>query len=247
MEISEWVGKNPAQLSGNFVTFNTDIPGVFFSYTDLYLMGYVSAAEMDAGNSELRYMNLSSCAASYGGPISRLASSDIIAAAGPRVPNSQNEDRHYKCGWVMIHLPGDPPSTFELDKAVAVLEQQQLDWSLSTVGRGTLDNSLGSTTSIGAEPARQVSSFLELALPNPFGRSTALRFSVARPGPVSLTIHDVLGRRVATLVQGFRSPGGYSVVWDGSDDAGTAVVAGVYFVRLATDGVRDAQRLVVVR
>ena len=43
MEISEWVGSNPAILEGNFVTFNTDIPGSVFSYTDLYLMGYVSS------------------------------------------------------------------------------------------------------------------------------------------------------------------------------------------------------------
>ena len=41
MEISEWVGSNPAVLEGSFVTFNTDTGGVF-SYTDLYLMGYVS-------------------------------------------------------------------------------------------------------------------------------------------------------------------------------------------------------------
>jgi hypothetical protein len=56
MEISEWVGSSPAVPQGTFVTFNTDIPGGVFSYPDLYLMGYVTPAEMDAGVSELRFM-----------------------------------------------------------------------------------------------------------------------------------------------------------------------------------------------
>ena len=61
MEISNWIGSNPASLAQSFVSFNTDISGGVFSYTDLYLMGYVSPAEMDAGNSELRYMDTSGC------------------------------------------------------------------------------------------------------------------------------------------------------------------------------------------
>ncbi|MHC4413949.1 MAG: hypothetical protein ACYS0G_01560 [Planctomycetota bacterium] len=142
MEISEWVGSDPAILEGSFVTFNTDIPGSVFSYTDLYLMGYVSPPEMDAGNSELRYMGLSNCSSDYFGPISHLSSADIIASAGPRIPDSDLEDKHYRTGWIMIHLPGDPPSAVELDKAVAIHEQHMVDWSASTLGRGTMDNSL---------------------------------------------------------------------------------------------------------
>ena len=141
MEISEWVGSNPAILEGNFVTFNTDIGGVF-SYTDLYLMGYVTPQEMDAGNSELRFMDESNCSPVYPGPISTFSSADIIASAGPRIPDSSAEDQHYRTAWIMIHQPGDPPSEFELNKAVGILDQHMLDWQFSTLGRGTMDNSL---------------------------------------------------------------------------------------------------------
>ena len=79
MEIAEWVGSQPATLQGSFVTFNTDIGGVF-SYTDLYLMGYVSPAEMDAGNSELRFMDNSNCSNQYFGDISTFSSADIVAS-----------------------------------------------------------------------------------------------------------------------------------------------------------------------
>ena len=142
MEISEWVGASPAEFAGSFVTFNTDIPGSVFSYTDLYLMGYVSPAEMDAGNSELRYMNTSTCGQFYNGTITNFSSADIIAAAGPRVPDHTTAQKDFKTAWIMIHQPGLPPTIPQLDKTVAILEQHMDDWSLSTLGRGTMDNSL---------------------------------------------------------------------------------------------------------
>ncbi len=143
--IGEWVGANPAVAQASypdFYLFNSDTGGSY-SYTELYLMGYVSPAEMDAGNSELRYMDDWDCEATdYYGPISTLSSADIIAAAGPRVPDSTTEDKHYRIGWIMIHLPGDLPNTAERTKAIAIHEQFQIDMEFSTLGRGTVDNSL---------------------------------------------------------------------------------------------------------
>ncbi len=89
MEISEWLGSDPAIREQSSISFNTDTDGVF-SYTDLYLMGYVSPQEMDLGNSELRFMDDSNCSPSYFGPISKFASSDIIASAGERIPSSKD-------------------------------------------------------------------------------------------------------------------------------------------------------------
>jgi hypothetical protein len=142
MEISDWVGSNPAVLSGSFVTFNTDIPGSVFSYTDLYLMGYVSPDEMDAGNSELRYMNSSTCDSIYNGVISTFSSADIAASAGQRVPDSTQAQKDFRTAWIMFYRPGDPPSQAELDKAVGILNQHQTDWALSTLGRGIMDDTL---------------------------------------------------------------------------------------------------------
>ena len=142
MEISEWVGTSPANLTGSFVNFNNDIPGGIYSYSDLYLMGYVSPLEMDAGNSELRFMDNSACGSSYSGTISTLSSMDLIASAGARSPDWVSYQKDFRTAWVMIHQPGNRPSTVELNKAVAILEQQEIDWVTSTLGRGTLDNSL---------------------------------------------------------------------------------------------------------
>ncbi len=142
MEIAEWTGVSPANLSFAGANFNLDIPGSVFSYTDLYLMGYVSPAEMDAGNSDLRYMNNSNCGGPYNGPITPMSSADIIASAGPRVPDSTASQKHFRMGWVMFHLPGDAPDGLELAKAIGIHEQHMIDWSYSTLGRGTINNQL---------------------------------------------------------------------------------------------------------
>jgi len=66
--------------------------------------------------------------------------------------------------------------------------------------------------------------------PNPFNPSTTIRYGVDRQGLVVLSVHDVLGRKVAVLVDGFISPGIESVVWDATD-----MPSGVYFYRLTTE------------
>jgi len=54
---------------------------------------------------------------------------------------------------------------------------------------------------------------------------------------------DVRGRRVVRLLDGPRAPGVYGAAWSGQDDAGRAVPAGVYFVRLDTDGFTRTRRI----
>jgi hypothetical protein len=139
MEIAEWVGTNGASPEGLFINFNTDTGGVF-SYADLYLMGYLSPAEMDAGNSEFRYMDGSTCGTDYFGPITQLSSADIVATAGLRIPDHTASPKNFRTVWIMFYQPGDPPSDAELGKAVAILEQHQIDWRDGTLGLGRMNN-----------------------------------------------------------------------------------------------------------
>jgi flagellar hook assembly protein FlgD len=63
-------------------------------------------------------------------------------------------------------------------------------------------------------------------------------------GPVRLTIYDVHGRRVSTLIDEQRDAGEHFVVWDGRDSRGRSVASGIYFARLST-GDDSAVRKVV--
>ncbi len=73
--------------------------------------------------------------------------------------------------------------------------------------------------------------------PNPFCRSTTIRYSVAstvggQPSAVNLSVYDVAGRLVRTLADGEQEPGSYSIAWDGKGSTGRDVAGGVYFYRL---------------
>ncbi|MCP3982158.1 MAG: hypothetical protein GY716_22860 [bacterium] len=139
--MGEWVGENPATLLSDGVTFNTETGGAY-GWADLYLMGYASAEEMDANHGEFRSMTGSDCSGPHFGPIRTVTSSDIVAAAGPRIPDSTAEDKHYRTGWAMVHLPGDPPDQAELERAAAIIAQHTVDFQANTLGRGSMDPSL---------------------------------------------------------------------------------------------------------
>ena len=71
--------------------------------------------------------------------------------------------------------------------------------------------------------------------PNPFNPMTAIHFDLPRAGLATITIHDLRGRLVRTVMEGSLGAGSHEVVWDGLDALGSAVPSGVYLVRLTTD------------
>jgi hypothetical protein len=83
---------------------------------------------------------------------------------------------------------------------------------------------------------------LEQNYPNPFNPSTAIRFSVASSGHVSLNVTDVLGRQVASLVDEILTPGTYSVQWNAS-----SVPSGVYFYTVRSGGMLSTKRMILAK
>jgi len=76
--------------------------------------------------------------------------------------------------------------------------------------------------------------FLATPTPNPVRGSAMIHFGLARAGEVRLELFDIAGRRVRTLAGGAMAPGPHSALWDGRDQHGQRVGAGVYFLRLTT-------------
>jgi len=98
-----------------------------------------------------------------------------------------------------------------------------------------------------AAPALPTVTALSFAQPNPFRDEVTLAFSLAQPGPVSLRIYSVDGRLVRTLASGTREAGYYRPVWDGRDDHGNAMSAGVYYARLVAGRVRVTRTMSYLR
>ncbi len=86
-------------------------------------------------------------------------------------------------------------------------------------------------TSTGVEEAPLALAFTSVA-PNPFNPRTVIRFSVPSEGKVSLRIHDARGRLVRNLVDEILTPGTHDATWQGRDNNGAGVAAGIYFLRL---------------
>jgi len=81
--------------------------------------------------------------------------------------------------------------------------------------------------------------------PNPFTASTSIRFDLARREVVSLQVFDVAGRRVRTLALGEpMAAGAHAADWDGRDDAGVRLRAGLYLCRLDAGGLSETRRIV---
>jgi hypothetical protein len=89
---------------------------------------------------------------------------------------------------------------------------------------------------------------LQAAMPNPFRARTVLAYDLVRQGRVDLSIYDVSGRLVRSLVSGtVQEAGHHSVEWDGRDGAGAATGTGLYFGRLEAGGESAVRRLVRIR
>jgi hypothetical protein len=86
-----------------------------------------------------------------------------------------------------------------------------------------------------------------IAAPNPFRASTAIGFSLDAPGPVRVEVFTITGRRVAELAEARFPAGAHRVSWDGRDDRGSPVGAGVYLLRLTAGGEAATTRVVLLR
>ena len=85
------------------------------------------------------------------------------------------------------------------------------------------------------------------AFPNPFTAQTRFAFELGFPEHVDLAVYDVSGRLVRRLEDGVRGAGRTELVWDGRDDAGRAVAAGVYFFRLRAAGIAYTRPVVLTK
>ncbi len=84
--------------------------------------------------------------------------------------------------------------------------------------------------------------------PNPFNPSTSIKFGLPARSAVSLKIYDVLGKEIATLLEGAPQEAGYHVaIWQGKDDTGHAAPSGLYFYHLQAGGTVLTKKMILIR
>ncbi|KAF0159463.1 MAG: spore coat protein CotH [Ignavibacteria bacterium] len=89
---------------------------------------------------------------------------------------------------------------------------------------------------------------LEQNYPNPFNPSTTINYQLSTPGFVTLKVHDILGREVATLVDEYQQPGNYKVTFNARHlERSREILSGVYFYKFTVNGFSQTKKMLLMK
>ena len=121
----------------------------------------------------------------------------------------------------------------EVHWRVRAVDHLDLPSAFSPVWRFTLENEV--ITEIGREIIRAPEHYaLYPNYPNPFNPSTVIRFDTPKAGHTTISIYDLMGKKVMTLLDQELAAGRHKMTWDGQAEDGTAVPSAIYFVRMVS-------------
>jgi flagellar hook assembly protein FlgD len=103
-------------------------------------------------------------------------------------------------------------------------------------------NLLGKVTNVANDNNSLQSFSLLQNYPNPFNPSTLIRYALPSSAHVKLTIHDILGREIATLVNEEQSAGWKEIQWNAQNFA-----SGMYLVRMSANNFTQAKKILLMK
>lgn len=106
------------------------------------------------------------------------------------------------------------------------------------------------TQAVGIEENRNINSILGVLqnMPNPFWKTTQIRYQISNSTKISLRIYNISGQLVKTLINKKEAmPGQYTIVWDGKNNLKKEVKSGVYFLRFEAEGVIKTRKLLFIK
>lgn len=83
--------------------------------------------------------------------------------------------------------------------------------------------------------------------PNPFNPTTTIPFRLQEPAPVILTVYDISGREIKKISEGTLPAGPHSATWNSSDEHGSIVPSGIYFVRLQVGDKCEVRKMILTK
>jgi flagellar hook assembly protein FlgD len=83
--------------------------------------------------------------------------------------------------------------------------------------------------------------------PNPFNESTIINFTILNADNVELSIYNVLGQKITTLIDNYLPKGKYAVSWDGTDAFGNKKPSGVYLYQLKGVYFKDVRKMLILK
>jgi len=84
--------------------------------------------------------------------------------------------------------------------------------------------------------------------PNPFNPATTIRYDVADDAPVTMVIYNIMGQEVVRMLNNkVHAPGKYSITWQGTNQYGKKVSAGVYLIHMYSTGFSETRKMILLK
>lgn len=115
--------------------------------------------------------------------------------------------------------------------------------SLASIKQAYKNYNPDDTTNVDEGLYGNINSSLNQNFPNPFTHKTNIKYNISKPGQVVISVFDIHGRTINTLVKANQSPGKYKVTWE----APKTIPGGVYFYKLQTSGKEYVKKMLLVR
>ncbi|HPC35626.1 MAG TPA: T9SS type A sorting domain-containing protein [Candidatus Marinimicrobia bacterium] len=148
------------------------------------------------------------------------------------VGNEQNEDISFKL------YDGKNDRVVNCNQTIKFIND-------NTTGSPTEPFIITANTSDLINPRVQTKFKLNQNYPNPFNSSTRIKFSLEKESNVNITIYNLTGQKVRTLVDAKLNLGEYQIAWDGRDDWGMPVSSGIYLYRMKTDNYSELRKMIL--
>jgi hypothetical protein len=105
-----------------------------------------------------------------------------------------------------------------------------------------------SFNAVESQPATKPSHFaLGQNYPNPFNPRTQIGYKLSEAAPVNISVYNIDGQLVTTLVNAVKSPGSYLVSWNATDQNGLPVAGGIYIARMVSNNFSESRKLTLIR
>ncbi len=172
--------------------------------------------------------------------------------ADPPVLTWVNPATNYE--WISVFSSIDPDFLPDLGNRIAMVQTMSYadvhhpgwrsNYKLSAVNAGLRESAPVSVIEVTGVDDGQLPRVSTLGnnFPNPFNPTTTIRYSLAQPGRMSLTVYNVRGQKVVTLDEGHRAAGTYEVRFDA-----THLASGAYFYRLTSDGFTETRKMLLLK
>ena len=183
---------------------------------------YAKAIRMDPSNSSMLYIGIEPYVGSTGGVFKSTNAGSL---------------------WVAMNEGWDAPSV----NCLAIHPHNRQIIYAGTYHDGVYHYTISTSVKDPSEEAQLPSSVLLQNYPNPFNERTIIKYEVLSPDQVALSVINILGQTVCTLVNEFKPAGQYSTSWDGTIGTGQEAASGLYFLHLQYGKISKVTKLLIIK